>query len=97
VVHSQNRENRLQVAIIAARVDAASGRIAEAKRSLNATRAEALKYGFGALELEARFALGALEIKSGNVVEGRSRLAALEKDAALLMARNAHAAALPNR
>jgi hypothetical protein len=47
--------------------------------------------------LEARFALGALEIKSGNVVEGRSRLAALEKDAALLMARKAHAAALPNR
>lgn len=100
VAHSQNRENRLQVAVTAARAHAALGRIAEAKRSLNANRAEALKYGFGAPELETRLALGALEIKSGSVVQGRARLAALEKDAAakgfLLIARKAHAAALPN-
>jgi len=58
--------------------------------------AEAMKSGFADYQLEARLALGEIEMQSGNPSAGRSRLDALEKDARvrgfLLIARKAAAA-----
>jgi hypothetical protein len=53
----------------------------------------ATKHGFVPEQLEARLALGEIEMKSGASDAGRARLAALEKDAQakgfLLIARKA--------
>jgi tetratricopeptide (TPR) repeat protein len=90
---SQNRGARLLMAVIASRVRAAAGGTAEAQRVLQETLAEATRSGFFTLQLEARLALGEIEIKSGKATAGRTHLAALEKDATakgfLLIARKA--------
>jgi tetratricopeptide (TPR) repeat protein len=90
---SPNREVKINYAITAARVRAATGGTAEAVKSLQATLAEATKYGFLGYQLEARLALGEIEIKSGQAAAGRARLEALGKDANakgfLLIARKA--------
>lgn len=94
---SQNRGLRMQLAITSARVAASLGEASHAKRMLDATRAEARKYGFVPHGLEARLALGEIEIKSGQDAIGRAHLQALERDAKakgfLLIARKAAAAA----
>jgi serine/threonine protein kinase/Tfp pilus assembly protein PilF len=91
-----DRDARFWVAIIAARVHAASGHSAEAIQKLVTVLAEATKAGFVGDQLEIRLALGEIEMKSGKTGAGRARLAALEKEAAKkdfqLIARKAAAA-----
>ena len=96
---SQNRENGLAVAIVAAQLEAASGSSGsrEAIRNLNVAEDRAQKYGFITRELEVRFAVGALEATSPKSARARAQLAVVEKDAAskglVLLARKARAAA----
>jgi tetratricopeptide (TPR) repeat protein len=80
----QSEEVRLKLAIVAASVRAASGKspdLAAAIKSLEATLAEATKYGFVPYQFEARLALGEIEMKSGKTSAGRNRLEALEREA----------------
>lgn len=76
------------------------GKYAETKRSLKATLAEAIRFGFVSQQFEARLNLGEIEMKSGQIAAGRARLEALGKEAwtkgFLLIARNAAAAAKDN-
>jgi tetratricopeptide (TPR) repeat protein/predicted Ser/Thr protein kinase len=94
---TDDRGVRLTLLITDARVRAASGQTADATKSLEAVLAEAAKYHRVADELEARLALGEIEMASGKAVTGRARLAVLEKDATatgyVLIARKADAAA----
>jgi DNA-binding winged helix-turn-helix (wHTH) protein/tetratricopeptide (TPR) repeat protein len=79
-----NRDVALAVAITAARVDAASGGPAntnQAARSLRTALAEARSAGFVNRQLEARLALGEIQVRSGNSSEARASLKALKKDA----------------
>jgi eukaryotic-like serine/threonine-protein kinase len=76
-----DRDVRLYVEIVAARVQAASGNTAEAITKLAAVSSEAAKSGFVGPQFEARLALGETEIKAGKDAAGRARLTALEKDA----------------
>jgi eukaryotic-like serine/threonine-protein kinase len=96
---SENRLQKIDVGVLAGRVQAAAGKTSEALELLSAMLADAKKIGYVPAEFDARLALGEAETNSGKVVEGRARLAALEKDAAakhfLLIARKAHAAAAP--
>jgi serine/threonine protein kinase/tetratricopeptide (TPR) repeat protein len=80
----QNEEVRLKLALAAAKFHAASGKPADraaAKNALEAMLAEAKKRGFVGYQLEARFALGELEMKSHQTAAGRAHLTALEKEA----------------
>jgi tetratricopeptide (TPR) repeat protein len=90
---SPSREVHMRYAISAAKVRAATGGVAEAAKILEATLAEAMKYGYFGCQLEARLGLGEIEIKSGQATAGRARLEALEEDAKargfLLIARKA--------
>jgi tetratricopeptide (TPR) repeat protein len=78
---SPARGVRMKYAIAAARVRAATGAPLEAIKILNATLTEATTHGDLGSQLEARLALGEIELRSGHAVAGRSRLIALEKDA----------------
>ncbi len=87
---------RFPVDITSARVRASMREVAEAKKRLEATVAEAKKSGFFRQQLEARLALGETEMKSSQSAAGRAQLAALERDATAhgfgLIARKAAAA-----
>jgi hypothetical protein len=72
----------LDVDIAAARVLAASGKLPEAERRLHATIAEARQLHTLDRELESRLTLGEVELMSGNAAAGRTRLAAVRKEAA---------------
>jgi DNA-binding winged helix-turn-helix (wHTH) protein/tetratricopeptide (TPR) repeat protein/TolB-like protein len=96
---SDNRLLRLSVVIASTRVGAATQApvaIADASKSLESVRLEAAKYGFATLGLEARLALGEIEVHAGSVTAGRARLSALEREARArgfgLIARKAAAA-----
>jgi serine/threonine protein kinase/tetratricopeptide (TPR) repeat protein len=78
---SMSRRRRLDYEVAAARILAASGHPTEAKKKLEATLSEAAKYGFVGSQLEARLALGEIDMRSGGLAAGGARLAALEKDA----------------
>jgi serine/threonine protein kinase/tetratricopeptide (TPR) repeat protein len=84
---------RLSLTATAARVNAAAGNFAEARRILSSGLADASRYGYVRSELELRLALGEVEIKSGQSTTGRTRLEALERDASekgfVLLARKA--------
>ena len=84
------------LAVTRARILAASGDYSAARKKLDTALGAATKSGLMQEQLEARLALGELELESGKVPAGRARLAALERDAAansfLLIARKAHAA-----
>ena len=86
----------LDYAITSVRVLAARGKLAEAKKNLAVTFEESRKYGFLGYQLEARLALGEIEMKSRRNAAGRACLQALERDARakgfLLIARKAAAA-----
>lgn len=92
----ENFWSQLTFAIALARTDLAMGKIAEARRSLEDALAKATKKHCLPFQFEARLVLGELELQAGESSAGRTRLAALEKDAAakgfLLIARKAHAA-----
>ena len=82
---SQNRLVRIPVAITSAKLRGASrdpSAAAAAVRSLEAAVSETTTRGLIDLQLEARLALGQLEIAGSNPAAGRARLAALEKEAA---------------
>jgi tetratricopeptide (TPR) repeat protein/tRNA A-37 threonylcarbamoyl transferase component Bud32 len=91
---SQNRSLRRAVAIGVGEAQAALGRTAEAVRVLAAAAAEAQGAGAVDQELQARFALGEVEMNDrAQAGSGRMRLAALEREAStrgfLLIARRA--------
>jgi tetratricopeptide (TPR) repeat protein len=77
---SENRQMHLGLRILEGRVSAAEGRAAAAAGTLESARREAAKVGLLGLELEARLALGEVEMKSANVAAGRARLELLQKD-----------------
>jgi serine/threonine protein kinase/tetratricopeptide (TPR) repeat protein len=95
VAQSHNRNARIYVAITDARVRAASGKTAEAVKLLTQSLHQAQEAGFVGLQLEALLALGETELRAGNLIAGRTRLKALERDATrkgfVLIARKAAA------
>ena len=96
VAKSQDNDFRGPIDIMAARIHGASGKTDDAAKSLESILAQQTQLGDVPLQFEARFALGEIEVRSGNFASGRSRLAALESDANakgfVLIARKAHAA-----
>jgi tetratricopeptide (TPR) repeat protein/TolB-like protein len=76
-----NRPPIFDAELATARVLSAEGKTAEAMSTLQGVLADAKKFGYVPYQLEARLALGQVEMKSGKVVAGRSRLSALEKEA----------------
>ena len=76
---TSNRQWHLEVGIAAARVEAATGKHSAAAARLRKIRDDAR--GFLAVEFDADMALGEVEIASGQVAQGRSRLEALERQA----------------
>jgi hypothetical protein len=96
---SHRRELEWIAAITAMRVKVASGKTegsSEAARSLVAIESAANAAGFVNVVLEARLAIGEIEMSSGNSNAGRAHLEALQRDASNggfpLMARKAAAA-----
>ena len=80
----QNEEIRLKLALAAASVLASSGgpvQQATARRDLETALKDARRYGFEGYQLEARLAVGQMEMKSNRAEAGRTSLLALEKDA----------------
>jgi eukaryotic-like serine/threonine-protein kinase len=75
-----SRGPRFEAAIANARVLGATGRAADAVRQLEATIAEANKYGYLPYELQARLTAGRVEKRAG-IAGAAVRLAALERDA----------------
>jgi eukaryotic-like serine/threonine-protein kinase len=81
---SHNRELQLLAAVTAARVSAASGRPSETKQAaarLKSTVAAAAAAGYQGVAMEARLALGEVELISGDRADGMAQLDALQKDA----------------
>lgn len=74
-------EDAAMIHITSARVAAASGRLAEALKGLQDIIAEARKTGSVPTELEARLALGEVQIWSGDLGEGAKTLSSLDADA----------------
>jgi DNA-binding winged helix-turn-helix (wHTH) protein/tetratricopeptide (TPR) repeat protein len=96
---SHNRRLELKAAITATRIqaDSASPReVADSVKRLHRIISDAGEASFVDLTLDARLALGEIELSSGNRVEGSADLEALERDAKnggfLLMARKTAAA-----
>jgi len=96
---SHDRELELQARLMKARIQAASKNAADVNKSirgLDGVLAEAQAGSFEAIALEARLALGEIELSSGNHAAGRVQLETLEKDARRegfhLVARKADAA-----
>jgi hypothetical protein len=91
---TSNRQSHLEVGVVAARVEAATGKRAAAATKLRTLR-EAAK-PFKGVELDADLTLGELEIASGQIAQGRGRLEAVERQARtngfLLIANQAAAA-----
>ena len=90
---------RLRVAIESAVLHAGSGApadISEARKSIQSALADATKENLTGIQLEARLALGEVEMKSDKRAAGRVHLVALQQDAKskgfLLIARKAAAA-----
>jgi len=98
---SEDRLQRIEVGIVAARVHSATKTSVDQTKRLEAMIAQAKKYGCVVCELEARLALGEVEIRSADADSGRAHLAQLEKDSStkgfLLIAAKAHAAAAANK
>jgi len=84
---SQNPDIRWVAAIAADRVEIAEKDLAHslsgsaARKELSLIISKSHELGYEGIELDARLALGEMEIKTGNVDGGRQRLAVLEKDA----------------
>lgn len=75
---------RLSVAVNVARIRAASlhnGSLTPVLGGLISTLAEARKLRYFGIELEARLALGEIEVKSGVRARGRAQLQTVERDA----------------
>jgi len=96
MVKADDHVAHLPVAIASARIATASGDLATARKILDEALAEATKANLLFSQYDARLALGELEVKSGKLAAGRTRLTTLQKDAEgkgfLLIARKAAAA-----
>jgi len=68
-----------EAGLAAARVEAATGKRAAAASRLRKLETDAK--GYLGVELEARLALGEVDISSGQAAQGRARLEAVEKQA----------------
>jgi len=84
---SQNPETRWRTGITAARVETAGNNVARSAAG-SATRKElagiitkSRELGYQGIELDARLALAESEMKAGQVIAGRTHLAAVEADA----------------
>jgi eukaryotic-like serine/threonine-protein kinase len=97
LAQSQDISARLRAAIGAAQVQAAAGKSADATRMLEETTATTRKFGYLGYQLEARLALGEVEIASGKVGAGLNLLKDVQNQAQLsgfhLIARDAAQAA----
>jgi serine/threonine protein kinase/tetratricopeptide (TPR) repeat protein len=93
---TSDRASRFTAAIVAAEVSAKLGKTMAASRALETVRTEASRFGYSAIELEARLHLGEVEVRSGKANTGRAHLGQLRDDARnkgfLLVARKASAA-----
>jgi serine/threonine protein kinase/tetratricopeptide (TPR) repeat protein len=78
---SQNALTRLKLQIVAARLRTGTDTIVEAKHRLETVLNSATKYGFVGYQLEAKLALGELEMNSGKTAAGRLHLNSLQKAA----------------
>ena len=78
---SANNALRLSVGITTASIRATRGQTVKAANDLNSIVTQARKAGLVAVELEARLALGEIEVASGYADTGQARLAALETEA----------------
>jgi len=76
-----NRPPIFDSALASARVLSGEGKTAQAISTLQGVLADAKKVGYIPYQFEARLVLGQVEMQSGKVVAGRSRLSALEKEA----------------
>ena len=95
---SQERHAVAAVQIAEAQVAAANGKSEDATKSLEAVIADMNRLGLVSVQLEARLALGEIQIKSPKTAAaGQETLSMLERDATangfLFIARRAHAAA----
>jgi tetratricopeptide (TPR) repeat protein len=76
---------RLGIDVATARIRAATGDSrmisGQAATSLRRTLAEAHKFGFYGIELEAKLALGEIEVNSGNASSGRILLERVQREA----------------
>lgn len=93
---TQQRDVRIEFQIVAARVQASSGKppdVENALRQLDSAIQESKRIGLFGLVYDGTLAWSEIQIKSGNSVEGHTRLVALQKDALsrgyLLVARKA--------
>ena len=78
---TSRRDLRLETEILAASLQAAGGDGAGAASALDGVLAEARKSGLGVVQLEARLAMGGVDLARGRAQQGRERLRALEADA----------------
>jgi DNA-binding winged helix-turn-helix (wHTH) protein/TolB-like protein len=87
VAKSQNPEIRWRTAIAGARIDTAGKDAAHssagmaARKELAAIITKSRELGYMGIELDARFALAELEMKTGQIAAGRAHLATIEADA----------------
>ena len=93
-----DRPSRFSVALAAAEVDAASGRVAEATKALENTHVEARLHGYFEYELQSQLQLAQIEIQVGHSAIGRARLHQMQEEARnkgfLLISHKAAAAAI---
>ncbi len=71
---ANDRNLKLMTAIAKARIDAASGKIEDAMKSLASVEKEAHAAGLVAIEFEARLALGEVERTAGQTAKARTTL-----------------------
>lgn len=76
-----DRSLHLFTSIVEARAKTASGEFSAAETSLRNSLGEAHRYGYLAIEYEARLALGNLEAKSGELAAARTSLQTLQAEA----------------
>jgi hypothetical protein len=81
---SHNRGLQISVALAGASIQAALGKSNQAIKTLEDALAESRRAGLLRFQLEARLALGETELVGGKPEAGRSRLAALAKEALAL-------------
>jgi len=79
---SQDPTIKLELAIVAARLQFRSGNIAAGKSQLDHAASDAGKLGLSSLQFEARLALGEAGLFGGDKRAALAQLAALQKDAA---------------
>jgi eukaryotic-like serine/threonine-protein kinase len=84
---SQDPNYRLSIAVVSSRVRGLAASVNDSSvpqilAALSKTSVEAGKLGYVGIQLQARLALGEIEMKSGKRILGRNHLEAVEKDAA---------------